>query len=110
MHILLVADGRSPITRRWVRAVHALGHRAGKNGPIHIELANVDYQVSLLIDGQAVARTTPQQYAPDVVAAMTDMADRLESDFAALMGPSIGGGSSEVTYAAALSSSPRSAA
>ena len=27
MHILLVADGRSPITRRWVSAVTALGHR-----------------------------------------------------------------------------------
>ena len=27
MHILLVADGRSPITRRWVRAVVALQHQ-----------------------------------------------------------------------------------
>jgi len=27
MHILLVADGRSPITRRWVRATVALQHR-----------------------------------------------------------------------------------
>lgn len=27
MHILLVADGRSPITRRWVQGVLALGHR-----------------------------------------------------------------------------------
>lgn len=27
MHILLVADGRSPITRRWIRAVNALGHQ-----------------------------------------------------------------------------------
>ncbi len=27
MHILLVADGRSPITRRWVQGALALGHR-----------------------------------------------------------------------------------
>jgi len=27
MHILLVADGRSPITRRWIRALVALQHR-----------------------------------------------------------------------------------
>src|SRR5512133_2214886 len=27
MHILLIADGRSPITRRWVKAVVALGHQ-----------------------------------------------------------------------------------
>ena len=27
MHILLVADGRSPITRRWVSALAALQHR-----------------------------------------------------------------------------------
>jgi glycosyltransferase involved in cell wall biosynthesis len=27
MHILLVADGRSPITKRWVKAVLALGHQ-----------------------------------------------------------------------------------
>jgi len=27
MHILLVADGRSPITRRWIQTIQPLGHR-----------------------------------------------------------------------------------
>jgi glycosyltransferase involved in cell wall biosynthesis len=27
MHILLIADGRSPITRRWIEAIRPLGHR-----------------------------------------------------------------------------------
>jgi hypothetical protein len=34
--------------------------------PIHVELINVDYQVTLRIDGEDVIHTTPQQYAPDV--------------------------------------------
>jgi signal peptidase I len=32
----------------------------------HVELINVDYQVSLRIDGREVARTTPQQYRPNI--------------------------------------------
>lgn len=34
--------------------------------PVRVELMNVDYRASLVIDGQVVAQTTPDQYAPDV--------------------------------------------
>ncbi len=34
--------------------------------PVRVEFMNLDYQVRLLIDGQEVLATTPQQYAPDV--------------------------------------------
>ena len=34
--------------------------------PLHVELINCDYQVTLRIDGRDVISTTPQQYHPDV--------------------------------------------
>ena len=37
-----------------------------KRRPIRVELSNVDYEAMLLIDGVEVARTTPQDYRPDV--------------------------------------------
>jgi hypothetical protein len=41
-----------------------LGIRAGD--PIYIEFQNVDYQVTLRINGQDVLQTTPADYSPDV--------------------------------------------
>jgi hypothetical protein len=35
-------------------------------GPIFVEFANVDYQVTLRINGREVFQSTPEQYAPDV--------------------------------------------
>lgn len=35
-------------------------------GPMHVEFQNVDYQVSLRLDGKLVVQSTPQQYSPDV--------------------------------------------
>jgi hypothetical protein len=36
------------------------------NRPVHIELSNVDYVVSVRIDGKTVLKTTPQDYRPEV--------------------------------------------
>jgi signal peptidase I len=33
--------------------------------PMHIEFTNVDYQVSVRVNGQVLIQTTPAQYAPD---------------------------------------------
>jgi signal peptidase I len=41
---------------------------AGASGPLRVELTNVDYQVTLRINDEDVARTTPQQFRPDVPA------------------------------------------
>lgn len=38
------------------------------SGPFRIELMNVDYQVTLRVDGQDIIQTTPQDYRPDVPA------------------------------------------
>lgn len=35
-------------------------------GPRHVEVSNVDYCVSVRIDGKDLLKTDPQQYAPDV--------------------------------------------
>jgi signal peptidase I len=40
--------------------------------PTHVEFSNVDYQVTLRIDGQDVIITTPEQYHPDVKALLKD--------------------------------------
>jgi signal peptidase I len=37
-----------------------------KSGPLRVEFANADYQVTLRINGKDYFRTTPQQYAPDI--------------------------------------------
>jgi signal peptidase I len=39
---------------------------AQHGGPMHVEFSNVDYVVSLRIDGREVFRTTDQQYSPDI--------------------------------------------
>jgi signal peptidase I len=41
-------------------------------GPLHIEFANVDHQVTLRIDGRDVVQTTPYIYAPDVTALLSE--------------------------------------
>ncbi len=38
------------------------------SGPVRVEFQNVDYRVSLTLDGDEVLHTTPQQYQPDVAA------------------------------------------
>src|SRR5207247_1333063 len=38
------------------------------NRPVRVELTNVDYQVTLRIDDNVAAATTPQEYHPDVKA------------------------------------------
>ena len=44
-----------------------------KNGsPVRVELTNVDYEVTLLIDGKEAARTTPNNYKPDVPRLLAD--------------------------------------
>lgn len=40
--------------------------------PARVEFMNLDYQVRLLIDGQEVLATTPEQYSPDVAGMMRD--------------------------------------
>jgi signal peptidase I len=40
--------------------------------PIHVEVMNVDYRVSVAIDGREVVSTTPQQYHPDLPRLMED--------------------------------------
>ena len=39
---------------------------AGGSHPVHIEFMNVDYRVTLRVDGRDLLQTTPQQYRPDV--------------------------------------------
>jgi hypothetical protein len=59
---LLRADVANPQDRT------VLAHKSWNFGPrsARVELVNVDYRVRLLVDGQEVLSTTPQQYAPDV--------------------------------------------
>lgn len=40
--------------------------------PVHLEFVNLDYRVSLRVDGREVLSTTPQQYHPDVTALKAD--------------------------------------
>jgi hypothetical protein len=42
------------------------------SGPMHVEMSNVDYRVSLCIDGKEVLATTPQQYAPNLAALLDE--------------------------------------
>ncbi|HEY8666361.1 MAG TPA: S26 family signal peptidase, partial [Tepidisphaeraceae bacterium] len=49
------------------RPAEVLGQRPlKKSGPMRIEFQNVDYQVSVRVDGEDLIQTTPQQYAPNV--------------------------------------------
>jgi signal peptidase I len=48
------------------RARELIGAALLPTGPVFVELANVDYQVTLRLNDAEVARTTPAQYAPDV--------------------------------------------
>jgi signal peptidase I len=41
---------------------------ARKSGPVHVEFSNVDYCVTLRLDGVDVLKTNDQQYAPDIKA------------------------------------------
>ncbi len=54
------SSGRSSTIAQNV-AIYSSGGRA-----LHIEFINVDYRVTLRIDGREVIQTTPQQYSPDV--------------------------------------------
>ncbi len=49
------------------RALAAAGDGGGgtSRAPMHLEFANVDYRVSLRVDGEEVLATTPAQYKPD---------------------------------------------
>ncbi|HYO10741.1 MAG TPA: S26 family signal peptidase [Tepidisphaeraceae bacterium] len=40
--------------------------------PLRVELTNVDYQVTLRVNEETVAQTTPEQYRPDVVRLLAD--------------------------------------
>jgi hypothetical protein len=46
------------------------------NGPVQIELQNVDYRVSLIINGKVVIQTTDAEYHPDVAALYTEYEKR----------------------------------
>lgn len=37
-----------------------------KSGPIHLAMSNVDYCVSLVVDGEELLSTRPEQYVPDI--------------------------------------------
>ncbi|MDT9091847.1 hypothetical protein, partial [Escherichia coli] len=43
--------------------------------PINVEFANVDHRVSLVLNGEEVLATTPEQYAPDVSAVIGRIRD-----------------------------------
>jgi signal peptidase I len=49
---------------------HEIGRRAIRGGagrdPIRVELTNADYRVTLRVDDEIVAQTTPEQYHPDM--------------------------------------------
>ena len=47
---------------------------AGSTGPLRVELMAVDYEVTLRLDDREVARTTPQEYRPDVSKLLADYA------------------------------------
>ena len=69
-----VSPGKVRLLRRDVRepaeANKELGSAdvdAGGTGrPVHVEFMNVDYRVTLRIDGRDVLATTPEQYAPNI--------------------------------------------
>jgi hypothetical protein len=46
------------------------------SAPFWIEFANVDYRVSLRVNGREVLATTPEQYSPDVEALLTEYRQR----------------------------------
>jgi signal peptidase I len=45
-------------------------------GPMHVEFMNVDYQVTLRINGKVVLQTTPAEYHPDIEDLMQREQDR----------------------------------
>jgi signal peptidase I len=45
------------------------------SGPLRVELMNVDYQVTLRVDGQNLIQTTPKDYHPDVHALLKRFED-----------------------------------
>jgi signal peptidase I len=49
---------------------------ADKTKPMHIELANVDYRVSVRIDGKEVIASKPEDYRPDTRALLEAFRDR----------------------------------
>ena len=52
-----------------------IGVSAG--GPVWVQFANVDYRVSLRLNGKEVLATTPEQYSPDVERLRQEYDDRL---------------------------------
>ena len=48
----------------------------GGNRPRRVELTNVDYEVTLRVDDVEVARTTPQDYRPDIKALLANFRAR----------------------------------
>jgi len=47
--------------------------------PMHIEFTNVDYQLTLRINGEKVLQSTPEQYAPDLSALLADFRSLLRN-------------------------------
>jgi signal peptidase I len=45
---------------------------AGSSQPMRVEFMNVDYRVSLCVDGKELVATTPQQYHPDIDALLEE--------------------------------------
>jgi signal peptidase I len=46
--------------------------RLGTASPVQIELANVDYRLSVRVEGKEVIASTPEQYRPDVEALLAE--------------------------------------
>jgi signal peptidase I len=46
------------------------------SGPIRLELSNADYQVTLRVNDQIVAQTTPSQYAPDLTQLLSEFREQ----------------------------------
>lgn len=57
-----------------------IGEKPGEfstaDSPLHVEFMNVDYQVTLRIDGHDIIQTTPADYQPDFQALLKDFQSR----------------------------------
>lgn len=62
-HGVALKHSRFGVAEAQVLSERAMSFSSGR--PYHVQFVNVDYRVSLLIDGELVLQTTDEQYQPD---------------------------------------------
>lgn len=74
----------------WAKPLEAAAPELDTSGrPVEIEFSNVDYRVTIRINGRNVLATTDQDYAPDVKALFEEATDPTSSRIAGTVRPTI---------------------